>query len=86
MDHVHGDRLASACSASPPACRACAPQARIEVIDRQWFVASSLPGAGQSASTERTWPLDRRVGLQLRSEDVIHGFYVPASALKAACV
>ena len=74
MEHVHGgSELAGAAAASP--------QAEIEVIARQWSWEFRYPTAGVS-STELHLPLDRRVGLQLRSEDVIHGFYVPAFRLK----
>ncbi|APD48679.1 cytochrome c oxidase subunit II [Synechococcus sp. CS-602] len=79
MDHVHGDRLAS--DQQPASGAAVAPQAEIEVIARQWSWEFRYPGAAVSA-TELHLPLDRRVGLQLRSEDVIHGFYVPAFRLK----
>ena len=73
MEHVHGG--------AEPAGAAASPQAEIEVVARQWSWEFRYPAAGVS-STELHLPMDRRVGLQLRSEDVIHGFYVPAFRLK----
>ncbi len=75
MDHAHArDRPPSS---SPGAL----PRSEVEVIARQWSWEFRYPAAGIS-STELHLPLGRRVTLQLESEDVIHGFYVPAFRLK----
>ncbi|MCT0200834.1 cytochrome c oxidase subunit II [Synechococcus sp. CS-1325] len=74
MEHVHGGPEPAAADGSSPAFE-------IEVISRQWSWEFRYPAAGVT-STELHLPLERRVGLQLRSEDVIHGFYVPAFRLK----
>ncbi len=76
MEHVHaGDGAAGTLAVSAD------PRAEIEVIARQWSWEFRYPSAGVS-STELHLPLDRRVGLQLTSSDVLHGFYVPAFRLK----
>ncbi|MBC1261474.1 cytochrome c oxidase subunit II [Synechococcus sp. BSF8S] len=66
MDHAHGPALGGG---------------EVQVIARQWSWEFRYPVAGVS-STELHLPLDRRLGLQLESDDVIHGFYVPAFRLK----
>lgn len=53
----------------------------VEVIARQWSWEFRYPKQNVS-STELHLPSDRRVRLALRSEDVLHGFYVPAFRLK----
>jgi cytochrome c oxidase subunit 2 len=74
MEHVH-DRP------EPVLAGGASPASEIEVISRQWSWEFRYPTAGVT-STELHLPIGRRVGLQLRSEDVIHGFYVPAFRLK----
>jgi len=78
MEHIHlhnsveaqggypGDRL---------------PAEGIEVIARQWSWEFRYPDAGVS-STELHLAVDQPVTFRLVSEDVIHGFYVPAFRLK----
>lgn len=53
----------------------------IEVNARQWAWVFRYPDQDVT-STELHLPVDRRVKLTLRSEDVLHGFYVPAFRLK----
>ena len=75
MDHAHAPATANSTAAAPP------PGGEVQVIARQWSWEFRYPVAGVS-STELHLPLGRRLGLQLESEDVIHGFYVPAFRLK----
>ncbi|MCX5938603.1 MAG: cytochrome c oxidase subunit II, partial [Cyanobium sp. LacPavin_0920_WC12_MAG_62_9] len=74
MEHIHlaqpaeeqggypGDRL---------------PTEQIEVVSRQWSWEFRYPGAKVS-STELHLAVDQPVTFRLVSEDVIHGFYIPA--------
>jgi cytochrome c oxidase subunit II len=78
MEHIHlrdpleqqggyvGDRL---------------PAESVEVIARQWSWEFRYPVAGVS-STELHLAVDQPVTFRLVSEDVIHGFYIPAFRLK----
>jgi cytochrome c oxidase subunit 2 len=78
MEHIHrgnpieqvggyaGDRL---------------PPEAVEVIARQWSWEFRYPKA-QVSSTELHLPVNEPVTFRLVSEDVIHGFYVPAFRLK----
>jgi len=78
MEHIHprnaqeelggylGDRL---------------PAEQVEVIARQWSWEFRYPGRNVS-STELHLELDRPVTFRLVSEDVLHGFYIPAFRLK----
>ncbi len=78
MEHIHladakeqqggypGDRL---------------PSETIEVVARQWSWEFRYPDTGVS-STELHLPLDQPVTFRLVSEDVLHGFYIPAFRLK----
>ena len=53
----------------------------IEVRARQWAWEFYYPEAGVS-STELHLPIDQRARFKLTSEDVLHGFYVPAFRVK----
>jgi len=53
----------------------------IEVRSRQWAWEFYYPEAKVS-STELHIPIDKRARFKLTSEDVIHGFYVPAFRVK----
>ena len=53
----------------------------IEVISRQWAWEFHYPQANVS-STELHLPVDKRARFKLISEDVLHGFYVPAFRVK----
>lgn len=78
MEHIHlkdpleqqggypGDRL---------------PAETVEVIARQWSWEFRYPDQGVS-STELHLAVDQPVSFRLVSEDVIHGFYIPAFRLK----
>ncbi|MFZ0408313.1 MAG: cytochrome c oxidase subunit II [Cyanobium sp.] len=78
MEHIHphnaveaqwgypGDRL---------------PAESIEVIARQWSWEFRYPESHVSA-TELHLPVDQAVTFRLTSEDVLHGFYIPAFRLK----
>lgn len=52
----------------------------IQVIARQWNWEFIYPNGVRSS--ELHLPLDQRANFQLSSQDVIHGFYVPAFRLK----
>jgi cytochrome c oxidase subunit II len=52
------------------------PDESIEVRARQWAWEFRYPNG--TTSTELHLPVNQRVHLALTSEDVIHGFYVPA--------
>ena len=56
-------------------------RAEVEVIARQWSWEFRYPGQNIS-STELHLELDRPVSFRLVSEDVLHGFYIPAFRLK----
>ena len=78
MEHIHlsdpqeqqggypGDRL---------------PAETIEVVARQWSWEFRYPESGVS-STELHLPLDQPVSFRLVSQDVLHGFFIPAFRLK----
>lgn len=70
MEHQHGANMAQ--SADPKA---------IEVIARQWVWEFHYPEAGVT-STELHLPSHQRAKLVLKSEDVLHGFFVPAFRIK----
>ncbi|TAE61299.1 MAG: cytochrome c oxidase subunit II [Nostocales cyanobacterium] len=54
---------------------------RINVVAKQWAWVFQYPEKGIT-STELHLPSDRRVRLALQSEDVLHGFYIPAFRVK----
>ncbi len=58
-----------------------APMEPIEVLSRQWAWEFHYPEQNVT-STELHLPKQKRVKLSLKSEDVIHGFYIPAFRLK----
>jgi cytochrome c oxidase subunit II len=64
-----------------PADSSTEPVENIEVNAKQWAWVFRYPNQGIT-STELHLPSDRRVRLALQSEDVIHGFYIPAFRLK----
>ncbi|MBK1989718.1 cytochrome c oxidase subunit II [Sphaerospermopsis aphanizomenoides BCCUSP55] len=57
------------------------PLEKIDVLAKQWAWVFHYPEQGIT-STELHLPSDRRVRLALQSEDVLHGFYIPAFRLK----
>ncbi|MBD2424210.1 cytochrome c oxidase subunit II [Cyanobium sp. FACHB-13342] len=57
------------------------PAEQVEVIARQWSWEFRYPDANVS-TTELHLPVDQPVTFRLVSEDVLHGFYIPAFRLK----
>ncbi|HEX2620758.1 MAG TPA: cytochrome c oxidase subunit II, partial [Phototrophicaceae bacterium] len=57
-----------------------APIEQIDVTAKQWAWVFHYPKQ-DITSTELHLPVDRRVRFRLRSEDVLHGFYIPAFRL-----
>ncbi len=57
------------------------PIQRIEVTAKQWAWIFNYPEQNIS-STELHLPVNQRAYLTLKSEDVIHGFYIPAFRVK----
>ncbi|MBG0743350.1 MAG: cytochrome c oxidase subunit II [Cylindrospermopsis raciborskii KL1] len=57
------------------------PLEKIDVIAKQWAWIFSYPQQGIT-STELHLPSNQRVHLALQSEDVLHGFYIPAFRVK----
>ncbi|MCU0552009.1 MAG: cytochrome c oxidase subunit II [Leptolyngbya sp. Prado105] len=57
-----------------------APVETIEVLARQWAWVFHYPKQNVT-STELHLPVDRRTRFKLHSEDVLHGFYIPAFRL-----
>lgn len=57
------------------------PAEQIEVVVKQWSWAFRYPSHNVT-STELHLPVDRRAHLTLKSEDVLHGFYVPNFRIK----
>ncbi|MGB3755374.1 MAG: cytochrome c oxidase subunit II [Rivularia sp. (in: cyanobacteria)] len=54
---------------------------KIEVISKQWAWIFNYPEQNIS-STQLHLPVNQRAYLTLKSEDVIHGFYIPAFRVK----
>ena len=54
----------------------------VEVTARQWEWRFTYPGQGPEDQEELVLPVDRPVRFLLRSEDVVHGFWVPAFRIK----
>jgi cytochrome c oxidase subunit II len=78
MEHVH---KGMAMAAEPPDTETTETFEKIEVHARQWVWEFRYP-EGNVTSTELHLPSDRRIKLVLTSEDVLHGFYIPAFRLK----
>lgn len=82
MEHVHlhlpmGIESASAA----PKDTASESIEKIDVLAKQWAWVFHYP-ENNVTSTELHLPSDRRISLALQSQDVIHGFYIPAFRLK----
>ncbi|MBD2566961.1 cytochrome c oxidase subunit II [Anabaena lutea] len=54
---------------------------KIDVLAKQWSWVFHYPEKNVT-STELHLPSDRRIRLALQSQDVLHGFYIPAFRLK----
>ena len=70
MEHAHDQKMADTTS-----------DEAIEVIARQWAWEFHYPQLGVT-STELHLPSHQRAKLVLKSEDVLHGFFVPAFRIK----
>ncbi|MEO0948700.1 MAG: cytochrome c oxidase subunit II [Cyanobacteria bacterium J06641_5] len=79
--HGGGMGMPAAEAATVPAVAQSEPVERIEVRSRQWAWEFRYPDRNVT-STELHLPRDRRIQFDLQSEDVIHGFYIPAFRLK----
>jgi cytochrome c oxidase subunit II len=53
------------------------PALTVEVVGRQWYYEVRYPDHGITLTNELRIPADRVVRLRLRSDDVIHSFWVP---------
>lgn len=80
MAHNHLPESIPAAYAEPMD-EAVAPMTNIEVDAKQWAWVFRYPEKNVT-STELHLPVDRRAHLVLRSQDVIHGFYIPAFRVK----
>jgi cytochrome c oxidase subunit 2 len=78
MEHIHPRNVQEEVGGFP-ADRL--PAEQVEVIARQWSWEFRYPGQNVS-STELHLEVDRPVTFRLVSEDVLHGFYIPAFRLK----
>jgi cytochrome c oxidase subunit 2 len=78
MEHMH---MMGEAIAAPLDSEASAAPEPIEVHARQWVWEFYYPEAGVT-STELHLPNNTRAKLALTSEDVLHGFYVPAFRVK----
>ena len=78
MEHIHPHNSLEA-KGGYPGDRL--PAESIEVIARQWSWEFRYPNAHVS-STELHLPVNLPVTFRLTSDDVIHGFYIPAFRLK----
>ncbi len=76
-----GIAAAEAATTTAPAIAKEESPERIQVLSRQWAWEFRYPGRNVS-SAELHLPRDRRIQFDLQSEDVIHGFYIPAFRLK----
>lgn len=78
--HLHNPMaMESAYAATPEALAE--PVEKIDVVAKQWAWVFHYPEQ-DITSTELHLPSDRRVRLALQSQDVLHGFYIPAFRLK----
>lgn len=82
--HLHnpvGMESAYAAPTDEPTMAVAEPLEEIDVLAKQWAWVFHYPEKNVT-STELHLPSDRRVRLALKSEDVLHGFYIPAFRLK----
>ncbi len=78
MEHLH---MGMASANAAPLESASEPLEQIEVLSKQWAWEFRYPKQNVT-STELHLPTNQRVRLALKSEDVLHGFYIPAFRLK----
>ncbi|MBD2297974.1 cytochrome c oxidase subunit II [Nostoc sp. FACHB-87] len=79
--HLHNPVGMESAYAAPQEGVISEPVEKIDVIAKQWAWVFHYPEKDVT-STELHLPSDRRVRLALQSEDVLHGFYIPAFRLK----
>jgi cytochrome c oxidase subunit II len=82
--HLHNPMGIESAYAAPkdaPITALAEPVENIDVVAKQWAWVFHYPERDVT-STELHLPSDRRVRLALKSEDVLHGFYIPAFRLK----
>ncbi|MBD2496375.1 cytochrome c oxidase subunit II [Nostoc sp. FACHB-280] len=79
--HLHNPVGMESAYAAPQEGVISEPVEKIDVIAKQWAWVFHYPERNVT-STELHLPSDRRVRLALQSEDVLHGFYIPAFRLK----
>ena len=79
MEHIHSSSDPMIGSAAQTANQT--GQEVIDVVARQWSWEFRYPQAAVN-STELHLAVDQPVSFRLRSEDVLHGFYIPAFRLK----
>ncbi|MBC1241604.1 cytochrome c oxidase subunit II [Nostoc sp. 2RC] len=82
--HLHnplGIESAYAAAKDSPDTALAEPVEKIDVLAKQWAWVFHYPEKDVT-STELHLPSDRRVRLALNSQDVLHGFYIPAFRLK----
>lgn len=81
--HFHGPTLIKSAYAEPLVGEKIEGEsaANIDVTAKQWAWVFHYPDP-DITSTELHLPVNRRVHLNLESEDVLHGFYVPAFRVK----
>lgn len=77
--HLHNPLGMESADVAPP--EEGEPVEKIDVVAKQWAWVFHYPESNVT-STELHLPSDRRVRLALKSEDVLHGFYIPAFRLK----
>lgn len=53
------------------------PPVQVEVVGRQWAWEVRYPGSSQVLTNEMRLPAGRAVDVHVRTQDVIHGFWVP---------
>lgn len=81
MDLVHMGHLMPSAMADPLSGADSMAVEEIRVNARQWVWEFTYPGKNIT-TTELHLPSNTRVKLALESEDVLHGFYIPAFRLK----
>ncbi|MBE9004193.1 cytochrome c oxidase subunit II [Fortiea sp. LEGE XX443] len=79
--HLHNPIGMESAYAAPQDAAISEPVEKIDVIAKQWAWVFHYPEK-DITSTELHLPSDRRIRLALQSEDVLHGFYIPAFRLK----
>ncbi|MBW4564353.1 MAG: cytochrome c oxidase subunit II [Mojavia pulchra JT2-VF2] len=79
--HLHNPMGMESAYAAPIQDAGISPAENIDVVAKQWAWVFHYPERDVT-STELHLPSDRRVRLALQSEDVLHGFYIPAFRLK----